>query len=158
MMDEIAISHILNLFERHAGEICRGDLSFAEQLPFAGAEAQTAPNGSTVITVAVTEAMSEQLPASHRHIDLFLLEPARELGAHFHKMATAHVYGVDGSGTAIVGEHRIEMGRGDHAVFPAGFVHNVATGPNHFLFASFQDHPIIQQDGSLDYFIAVQSA
>ncbi|MFN7324299.1 MAG: hypothetical protein ACK5SM_06115, partial [Sphingomonadales bacterium] len=71
MMDEIAISHILNLFERHAGEICRGDLSFATVMPFIGAQAQKAPNGSTVITVAIAEEMSEKLPASHRHIDLF---------------------------------------------------------------------------------------
>lgn len=154
MMDEIAISQILNLFERHAGEICRGDLSFATVMPFAGAQAQKAPNGSTVITVAIAEEMSEKLPASHRHIDLFLLEPARELGAHFHKLATAHVYGVDGSGTAMVGDQRLQMAKADKAVFPAGLIHNVVTGPDHFLFASFQDQPIIQEDGSLDYFIA----
>lgn len=155
MMDETAISHILNVFELHASGICRGDLSFAEQRPFVGAKVQKAPNGSTVITIAITEGVLEQLPASHRYIDLFLLEPARELGAHYHKLATAHVYGVDGSGTAIIGGQLIELGRANKAVFPAGVTHNVLTGADFFLFASFQDHSIIREDGSLDYFVDV---
>lgn len=154
-MDDIAISQILNLFELHASDICRGDLSFAEQRPFVGARVHKAPNGSTVITVTITEAVLEQLPASHRYIDLFLLEPARELGAHYHKLATAHVYGVDGSGTAIIGGQLIELGRANKAVFPAGVTHNVLTGADFFVFASFQDHSIIREDGSLDYFVDV---
>jgi hypothetical protein len=40
------------------------------------------------------------------------------------------------------------------AVFPAGLLDNVAAGPNHFLFASLQDHSIIREDGSLHYFAA----
>ncbi|OYU03255.1 MAG: hypothetical protein CFE36_02570 [Sphingomonadaceae bacterium PASS1] len=155
MMDDIAISHILNVFERNASDICRGDLSFAEQIPFVGAEAQKAPNGSTVITVAITKAMLDQLPTSHRYVDLFLLESGRELGPHFHKLATAHVYGIKGSGTAVIGDQSIELGRSDKAVFPAGVTHNVLTGADFFLFASFQDHSIIREDGSLDYFVDV---
>jgi quercetin dioxygenase-like cupin family protein len=153
MMDDIAISHILNLFERHASDICRGDLSFAEQIPFVGTNVQKAPNGSTVITVAITKAMLDQLPANHCYIDLFLLESGRELGPHHHKHATAHVYGIEGSGTAVIGNQQIELGKSDKAVFPAGVTHNVITKADFFLFASFQDHSIIREDGSLDYFV-----
>jgi quercetin dioxygenase-like cupin family protein len=155
MMDDMAISHILNVFEQHASEICRGDLSFAEQPPFVGAQAQKAPNGSTVITIAITEALLDELPTSHRHIDLFLLECRRELGPHYHKLATAYVYGIEGSGTAVIGDQSIELGSTDKAVFPAGVTHNVMTGADFFLFASFQDHSIIREDGSLDYFVDV---
>jgi hypothetical protein len=31
--------------------------------------------------------------------------------------------------------------------------HNVITKADFFLFASFQDHSIIREDGSLDYFV-----
>jgi quercetin dioxygenase-like cupin family protein len=155
MMHDIAISQILNVFERSASEICRGDLSFAEQAPFVGTKVQKAPNGSTVITVAITEAVLDQLPASHRYIDLFLLESGRELGPHHHKLATAHVYGIEGSGTAVIGDQSIELGRADKAVFPVGVTHNVVTGDDFLLFASFQNHSIIREDGSLDYFVDI---
>lgn len=154
-MDGSGISHILNVFERHASDICRGDLSFAEQMPFLGTKVQKAPNGWTVIMVAITEAVLDQLPTSHRYVDLFLLESGRELGPHHHKLATAHVYGIEGSGTAIIGGQRFELGKSDKAVFPAGVTHNVVTGADFFLFASFQDHSIIREDGSLDYFVDV---
>lgn len=153
-MHDGVISELLGLFERHASAIFGGDLSFASVAPFAGAHAQIAPNGSTVITLDLNATALDLLPASHRHIDLFLLEPNRELGAHYHKQATAHIYGIDGSGIAIVAGQSTPVGRADQAIFPAGQVHNVVTGAEHFLFASFQDYPIIQEDGSLDYYTA----
>ena len=154
MVMEYTIESMLNLFERHAPDICHGDLSFAADEPFVGAQSQQAPNGSTVITLNIIEGGINEMSPSHRHIDIFLLEPHRELGAHFHQHATAHVYGIDGCGTAMIGQQCIALGRSDKAIFPAGVVHNVITGESHFLFASFQDHPIIQVDGSLDYFVA----
>lgn len=147
------LDRMLKLFEWHASEISRGDLTFATQAPFTGAKTIKAPNGSTVVTLDLAESILVELPPSHRHIDLFLLEPHRELGAHFHKHATAYIYGIDGNGTAHVGAEKIYLGKWGKAVFPAGGIHNVMTGDEPFLFASFQDHPIIQQDGSLDYFI-----
>lgn len=110
-----------------------------------------APNGSTVIALTLADTVRKALPPNHRHLDLFLLDPGCRLGTHYHVHATAHIHVLAGNGHAEVDGVHLPFSAGAHLLFPAGSRHDVIANDHRVLFASFQDNPIIQPDGSLDY-------
>jgi quercetin dioxygenase-like cupin family protein len=122
--------------------------------PFDAYKAHVSPNGSTVLAIAVSAKIRAALPTSHQWLDLFILEPHAQLGRHFHQHASAYIHFLSGRGVADIDGVLSEVAPGDEAFFPAGSIHNVRAGDNFVVFASFQDNPIIQADGSMDYFEA----
>jgi hypothetical protein len=46
------------------------------------------------------------------------------------------------------------MSRWHQLMHPVETLDYIIVGPNHFLFASLQEHSIIREDGSLHYFAA----
>jgi mannose-6-phosphate isomerase-like protein (cupin superfamily) len=148
----MTVATILRLIEANKAALLRADCSGIPAPPFAGCTAHRSPSGSTVMAVALDEATLAGLPESHQWLDLFLLEPFSRVGTHYHRRATAHTYIIAGHGTVEVDGQGVEFGPGDTALFPAGARHDVISREEPVLFASFQDNPIIQPDGSLDYF------
>lgn len=145
------IERILERVAAHADDILAGRYEALRAPPFAGFALHVSPNGSTVIALQFEAAALAALPASHRSVDLFLLAPHAQLGRHFHRRATAHVHMVRGAATAEVDGEETHLAPGGEACFPARAVHDVRSGSEAVLFASFQDHPILQPDGSQDY-------
>lgn len=146
------ISALLQTLTTHTAAILAGDHTALRHAPFAGFTEHVSPNGSTVLAIQLTPATLEALPPSHKHLDLFLLDPQSQLGAHYHRHASAHIHMLAGSATAeVAGEARV-VSPGDTAHFPANAVHNEKSNEAPVLFASFQDHPILQPHGSVDYF------
>src|SRR5262249_31521889 len=119
-----------------------------------GCTTSTSPNGSTVISLALTPEARGKLPPDQRVVDLFVLGPRNQLGRHSHRHSSAHVHFVSGHGVAELDDAWMQVGPGDALFFPALSVHNVRSGEETVLFASFQDHPILQPDGSADYYPA----
>jgi mannose-6-phosphate isomerase-like protein (cupin superfamily) len=152
------IERVLDGLAAHADAILRGDYTTLRQPPFAGFALHVSPNGSTVIALEPLATTRDALPPSHRCIDLFVLEPHAQLGRHWHRHASAHIHMLRGHGVVEVDGDAIAAAPGDQALFPAGTVHNVIAGAETVLFASFQDVPIIQPDGALDYFAATTQA
>jgi quercetin dioxygenase-like cupin family protein len=144
---------VLSILAEHSADAISENLSFATSWPFAGAQLHRAPNGSTVISLRLEPSVLGSMPESLQHVDLFVLEPESELGAHFHKQATAHVFGLAGEAVATVGPTRLRLAPHCKVVFKAGEIHNVKSASETVLFASFQDSPIILSDGTLDYFL-----
>lgn len=132
--------------------LMRGDCTGLSAPPFAGCSRHRSPNGSTVIAVALQADALAALPESHRWLDLFLLEPHARLGRHYHRHAAAHIRILAGHGALEVDEKTKDFAPGDTAFFPAGARHDVSSREEPVLFQSFQNNPIIQPDGSLDYF------
>lgn len=146
------ISALLQTLSAHSAAIVAGDYSVLRANVFAGFTEHVSPNGSTVLAIELTPAARESLPPSHIWLDLFLLEPNSQLGAHYHRHASAHIHMLAGTAIAEVAGEAIAVNPGDAAYFPAGSIHNVTSNEAFVLFASFQDHPILQPDGSVDYF------
>lgn len=147
------VGRVLSILAVHSADVIAENLSFAAFWPFAGAQLHRAPNGSTVISLRLEPSVLGSMPESHQHLDLFVLQPESELGAHFHKQATAHVFGLAGEAVATVGPTRLRLAPDCKAVFKAGEIHNVQSADETVVFASFQDSPIILSDGTLDYFL-----
>ena len=152
-MSERTLGLILAVLAKHAEDALVKNLSFADSWPFAGAQLHKAPNGSAVISLQLEPEVFEKMADSHRYLDLFVLEPRSELGAHFHKLTTAHIYGISGEAIATVGLTRKTLLPEVSLVFNAGDIHNVQSDNETVVFASFQNFPIIQPDGTLDYFL-----
>lgn len=146
------IQTILDIVRCEGHAIIGGDYARLNEAPFAGYTLATSPNGSTVIALKLAPEALSELPASHAHVDLFLLNANARLGAHYHRHASAHIHIVAGRAVAEVDGVAIEAAPGDQAFFPAGSVHDVHAGHEAVLFASFQDNPILQPDGSVDYY------
>jgi quercetin dioxygenase-like cupin family protein len=146
------IKALLDSIAAHTDAIMSGDFTALEAPPFAGFSTHTSPNGSTVITVEVPAQTRQKLAPSHRRIDLFLLDANCQLGRHFHRLASAHIHIIRGRAVAEIDGKETSVAPGDETYFPAQSVHNVCSGDEAVLFASFQDHPILQNDGSVDYF------
>lgn len=149
-MDPVA--RTLAALEAAQDAVLDGDYAALPADLFAGARASRSPNGSTVVSVDYAPDVLAALPASHRHLDLFILEPRSRLGTHFHKRATAHIHVLRGEGQAELDGVTTHIAPGARLTFPAGARHDVRSGEAIVLFVSFQDNPIIQPDGSLDYF------
>jgi quercetin dioxygenase-like cupin family protein len=145
---------ILDRIDANAEAIMSGDFASLNAAPFAGFSTHKSPDGSTVITVELPEAARAALPASHRRVDLFLLDANCRLGRHYHRHASAHIHIMRGRAVAEVDGAETSVSPGDKTFFPANSVHDVRAGDTAVLFASFQDHPITQSDGSVDYFAA----
>lgn len=144
---------LLELVDRQRDALIGGDLSGLAQPAITGHQVHASPNGSTVIAIDLADAVRDALPPDHRHLDLFLLEPDSRLGTHYHRHASALIHIISGTGQAEIDGRRIAFAPGDKLRFPAGSRHDVLSGSAPVLFASFQDNPIIQSDGSLDYHV-----
>jgi quercetin dioxygenase-like cupin family protein len=145
---------ILDHVDANAEAILSGDFAILNAAPFAGFSTHQSPDGSTVVSVELPAATSAALPASHRRVDLFLLDAHRRLGRHYHRRANAHIHIIRGCAIVEVDGAETSVSPGDKTLFPAHSVHDVRAGDAAVLFASFQDHPILQSDGSVDYFAA----
>jgi quercetin dioxygenase-like cupin family protein len=150
------IRHVLDALAARCDAALAGDYAALRAPPFAGFTLHVSPNGSTVIAIEPAPETRDALAPSHRVIDLFLLEPRAQLGRHFHRHASAHIHILRGRATVEVDGAATDAAPGDEAFFPAGKIHNVIARDEAVAFASFQDHPIIQPGGALDYF-AVES-
>ncbi len=146
------IERILDILSAHRAELLSGAYDVLCARPFMDFGLHASPNGSTVIAVEMSAETRAALPPTHQHLDLFLLEPRAELGAHFHHHASARIHILSGSGVAEVDGAALAVAPGDALDFPVTKIHNVRSGDEAILFASFQDHPILRPDGSVDYF------
>ena len=144
---------ILDCIREQRGALLAGGRSGLAVPPFAGHTGLESPNGSTVIALELAPATCAALPPSHRHLDLFLLAPNSRLGSHYHVHASARIHIIAGCGEAVVDGVRTAFVPGDRLRFPCGSRHDVASGDEPVLFASFQDNPIVQPDGTLDYHV-----
>jgi mannose-6-phosphate isomerase-like protein (cupin superfamily) len=120
-----------------------------------GIAANIAPNGSTVVALTLAADAPGRLADAHQWLDLFILGADARLGAHYHRHASANILIVSGSGTALIDGAAVPVQPGDECRFPAGSVHYVCADGQPMLFLSFQDHPILAADGTLDYHVAV---
>jgi mannose-6-phosphate isomerase-like protein (cupin superfamily) len=145
------IQALLKDIAPHVDAIMSGDFSALEAPPFAGFATHTSPNGSTVIAVDLPEATRASLPPTHQCVDLFLLDAHCQLGRHYHRRASAHIHIIRGDAIAHIDGVDTRVSPGDETLFPAGSVHDVRSFSSPVLFASFQDNPILQPDGSVDY-------
>lgn len=144
-------SHLLRALDRVRDALLANDLSVLGSPDITDLVCHAAPNGSTVIALTLADTVSTALPPSHRHLDLFLLDPRCRLGTHYHVHATAHIHVLAGDGHAEVDGMHLPFSPGAHLLFPAGSHHDVIANDHRVLFASFQNNPIIQPDGTLDY-------
>lgn len=113
-----------------------------------------APNGSIVVALTLGAGSQGRLADAHQWVDLFILGADARLGAHYHRYASASILIVSGSGTALIDGAAVPVQAGDECHFPAGSVHDVYADGQPMLFLSFQDHPILAADGTLDYHVA----
>jgi mannose-6-phosphate isomerase-like protein (cupin superfamily) len=148
------IQTILDIARRERDAIIAGKYARLNEDPFAGFALNTSPNGSTVIALKLTPEAREALPGDQRHVDLFVLGARKQLGRHYHHHASAQVYFLAGHGIAEIDGVETRIGPGAQLVFPALSVHDVRSGEETVLFASFQDNPILKPDGSVDYHAA----
>lgn len=148
------IKDLLEIVTTHAEAILARDLAVLNAPPFAGYSTHTSPNGSTVITVELVDAARSALPPDQRRLDLFLLDANSQLGRHYHRHANAHIHIIRGRGVTYLDGVETTFAPGDATFFPAMSVHDVRSFADAVLFASFQDNPITQPDGSVDYFAA----
>lgn len=148
------IRQVIESLTARCDAVLAGDYEALRAPPFVGFTLHVSPNGSKVIALEPVAATRDALPASHRVIDLFLLGAAAQLGRHYHRHASAHIEMLRGDAIVEVDGAATHVAPGGTAFFPAGKVHNVIAKDELVVFVSFQDHPIIQADGSLDYFAA----
>lgn len=148
-------TQLLTHFDAHADAILGGDHSALAAPFFDGFSLHRSPNGSIVIALQPSLDTRNALASTYQHIDLFLLEPNARLGRHFHHHASAHIHILRGAAMAEVDGVSAYVAPGDTAYFPATKIHDVHAKHDWVLFASFQDHPILRNDGSVDY-VAVE--
>ncbi len=137
-----------------AGPLLAGDHGCLLGPLVGGITVNVAPNGSTVVALALAADAPGRLADAHQWVDLFILGANARLGAHYHRHASATILIIGGSGTAVVDGAAVPVQPGDMCRFPSGSVHDVCADGAPMLFLSFQDHPILAADGTLDYHVA----
>jgi mannose-6-phosphate isomerase-like protein (cupin superfamily) len=146
------VDELLGLARLHLPALLRAEPSALPAPPFMGCELHRSPTGSTVMAMRLDAGTLAAMPPGHRWLDFFLLDAHARLGTHFHRRASAHIHVLSGEGALEVDGQEAPIAAGATGWFPAGSRHDVRAYGGPVLFASFQDHPIIQPDGSLDYF------
>jgi mannose-6-phosphate isomerase-like protein (cupin superfamily) len=137
-----------------ARPVLAGDYACLLGLLVQDVSANIAPNGSTVVALTLHAAAQRRLADCHQWVDLFVLGANARLGEHYHRHASASIIIVNGSGTALIDGTAVPVQAGEQCRFPAGCRHDVHADSQPMLFLSFQDHPILAADGTLDYHVA----
>lgn len=148
------VSHSLyEAFKANKADILNGIYSGFLTKDFHDFSVHDEGNGSKVITLSYTEAGQKNAPPSAKHVDIFILQKSCELGEHFHKNATAQIKVINGQGTATIEQEKQRFTVHSELTFPANSIHNVkADDAEPVVFISYQDNPILQDDGTLDYY------